>query len=176
MATLTLLVGLPGAGKTTRARALAAQTGALRLTPDDWMIPLFGESEAGGKRDVLEGRLIWVALQTLRLGTDVVLDFGFWGRDERTSLRALAASVGAAATVVYLPIDRATQLARIADRWIRTPEQTYPMSGVDVARWRAQFDEPDDRELSGDAPGAPPPGWSSWFAWAASRWPSLDTT
>jgi len=26
---------------------------------------------------VLEGRLIWVALQALRLGTSVVLDFGF---------------------------------------------------------------------------------------------------
>jgi hypothetical protein len=44
------------------------------------MIPLFGEPEAGGKRDVLEGRLISVALQALRLGTSVVLDFGFWGR------------------------------------------------------------------------------------------------
>ena len=30
------------------------------------MIPLFGESDADGKRDVLEGRLIWVALEALR--------------------------------------------------------------------------------------------------------------
>jgi hypothetical protein len=36
---------------------------ALRVSPDAWMIPLFGESEADGKRDVLEGRLIWVALE-----------------------------------------------------------------------------------------------------------------
>jgi predicted kinase len=61
-----------------RAKGLAAEHAALRLTPDAWMIPLFGDSQAAEKRDVLEGRLIWVALEALRLGTNVVLDFGFW--------------------------------------------------------------------------------------------------
>jgi predicted kinase len=92
VATLFLIVGLPGAGKTTQAKELAAKHRALRLTPDEWMIPLFGESDAGGKRDVLEERLICVALQALRLGTSVVLDFGFWSRDERSALRWLARS------------------------------------------------------------------------------------
>ncbi len=40
------------------------------------MIQLFGEPEAGRKRDVLEGRLIGLALEALELGTSVVLDFG----------------------------------------------------------------------------------------------------
>jgi AAA domain len=79
-ATMLLMVGLPGAGKTTRAKELASANGALRLTPDHWMIPLFGDSGADGKRFVLEGRLISVALQALRVGTSVVLDFGLWGR------------------------------------------------------------------------------------------------
>ena len=78
-ATLLLMVGLPGAGKTTQAKELTAAHRALRLTPDEWMIPLFGEPMADGKRFVLEGRLITVALQALRLGTSVVLDFGLWG-------------------------------------------------------------------------------------------------
>jgi hypothetical protein len=43
------------------------------------MIPLFGEPEAGGKRDVLEGRLVWLALEALRLGSSVILDFGVLG-------------------------------------------------------------------------------------------------
>jgi len=72
---LFVTVGLPGAGKTTRAKELASQYSALRLTPDAWMIPLFGESDADGKRDVLEGRLIWLALEALKVGTNVVLDF-----------------------------------------------------------------------------------------------------
>ena len=64
-ATLVLMVGLPAAGKTTRARELAAAHRALRLTPDHWVIPLFGDPLADGKRWVLEGRLISVALQAL---------------------------------------------------------------------------------------------------------------
>jgi adenylylsulfate kinase-like enzyme len=43
-ATLILMVGLPAAGKTTRAKELAVAHQALRLTPDHWMIPLFGDS------------------------------------------------------------------------------------------------------------------------------------
>jgi predicted kinase len=81
------MVGLPAAGKTTRARGLAAADRALRLTPDHWMVRLFGDSMADGKRWVLEGRLISVALQALRLGTSVVLDFGLWGRDPRPASR-----------------------------------------------------------------------------------------
>jgi hypothetical protein len=57
-ATLFLIVGLPGAGKTTRARELEEAHRALRFSPDEWMIPLFGESDADGKRDLLEGLLI----------------------------------------------------------------------------------------------------------------------
>ena len=49
-ATMLLIVGLPGAGKTTRAKELAAANRALRLTPDHWMIPLFGDPMASGKR------------------------------------------------------------------------------------------------------------------------------
>lgn len=120
MATLFLIVGLPAAGKTMRAMDLAEEHAALRLTPDAWMIPLFGDPQPAGKRDVLEGRLIWLALEVLRLGTNVVLDFGLWSRDERSSLRWLAGSVGASYQVVYLPVDRATQLERIKHRWTRT--------------------------------------------------------
>jgi predicted kinase len=155
---LFLMVGLPAAGRTTRARELATQHRALRLTPDAWMIPLFGELEADGRRDVLEGRLIWVALEALRLGANVVLDFGFWARDERSALRWLARSVGASCRVVYVPVDRTTQLSRIFHRQAATPEQTFPMSEAD-----AELPDP-----PAGSPGRP--------AWAADRWPSLTNS
>jgi predicted kinase len=85
---------------------------------------LFGDPVADGKRWVLEGRLISVALQALRLGTSVVLDYGLWARDERSALRRLARSAGAACQVVYLPVDKGVQLARIAHRQETTPHLT----------------------------------------------------
>ncbi len=173
MGTLFLMVGLPGAGKTTRARELAAAHRALQLTPDEWMIPLFGEPEAGGKRDVLEGRLICVALQALGLGTSVVLDFGFWGRDERSALRWLAGSAGASCQVVYVSVDRDAQLTRIAHRQASAPHQTYPMTEAEVDTWRDHFQVPDAAELDGGEVPGPPAGWPGWPEWAADRWPSL---
>ena len=50
------------------------------MTPDEWMIPLFGQEEPEGKPNVREGRLIWLALSALRIGVNVVLDFGVWAR------------------------------------------------------------------------------------------------
>jgi predicted kinase len=172
-ATLVLIAGLPGAGKTTRAKELATANRALRLTPDEWMIPLFGDPMAGGKRFVLEGRLISVALQVLRLETSVVLDYGLWGRDERSALRWLARSAGASCQVVYLPVDKDVQLARITHRQAATPHQTFPMSEADVNQWREQFQVPDAAELNGGEIPGPPAGWPGWPEWAVHHWPSL---
>lgn len=139
------------------------------------MIPLFGDSDADGKRDVLEGRLISVAVQALRLGTSVVLDFGCWSRDERSALRWLARQEAAAFRLVYLPVDRTTQLERIGTRWAHEAGATFPMTESDVDGWRAQFEEPDAAELAGTARVTPPAPWPTWLDWAADRWPSLST-
>jgi predicted kinase len=172
VAILILMVGLPAAGKTTRAKELAATHQALRLTPDHWMIPLFGDNMADGKRFVLEGRLISVALQALRLGTSVVLDYGLWARDERSALRWLAQASGAACQVVYLPVEKDVQLTRIARRQETAPHDTFSMTEADVDQWRTQFQVPDAGELAGGEIPDPPPGWSGWPEWAAGQWPS----
>ena len=168
------MVGLPGAGKTVRARQLAAEHGALLLTPDAWMIALFGQTQPAGKRDVLEGRLVSLAIAALRLDTSVVLDFGLWARDERSALRCLAASVGASCEVVYMPVDRSVQLGRVQGRQERMPEQTFPMTDAELDAWRERFEVPDAAELSASVLPSPPAGHQTWAQWAADRWPSLD--
>jgi len=171
-AILYLLVGLPGSGKTTKAKHLEVEASALRLTLDEWMIPLFGRNEQA-ERDALEGRLIWIALHALELHTNVILDFGFWSKDERSSLRWFARQRGANSQVVYLPIDPEKQRKRVHNRFAETPDTTWQMSEEELTKWRAFFDEPDEAELHGTILEDAPQGYASWSAWAAKRWPSL---
>ncbi|WP_432571011.1 AAA family ATPase [Kineococcus sp. SYSU DK005] len=183
-ATAVLMVGLPGAGKTTRARHLEQHLPALRLSPDEWMTPLYGDlfsdlvgdPQAAGKRDVLEGRLLWTALRAAEQGLNVIIDFGLWAREERHALHQLFTAVGARCRTEYLAVDPHTQLARVRARAARTPGQAFALSAQDLARWREDFEEPTAEELAGALPPAAPPPHRSWAAWAAARWPSLCDT
>lgn len=170
--TLYVMVGLPAAGKTTEARRIERDHRALRLTLDEWWIPLFGASVVHPKRNVLEGRLVAVARKALERGLDVVLDFGVWARDERTALRWLASTVGAGCELVYVPVDEAEQRVRIDRRRAAAPESTFPMSRADLDEWRTIFQPPDDGELHGSALDPPPPGVGSWGAWIDDWWPT----
>jgi predicted kinase len=176
--TLFLMVGLPGSGKTVQARQLAEDRSALQLTPDAWMISLFGQEDRhqtrpDGKRWLLEGRLVGLAVDVLRLGVSVVLDFGLWSREERSALRWIARSAGASCEVVYLPVERAVQWSRIQARWASAPDRSFPMAEDEIDGWKAAFAVPDAVELSGSSLPAPPPGDESWWDWAQRFWPSL---
>lgn len=171
--TVYLIVGLPGAGKTTHAKELEFRKSAVRLTPDEWQIALFSGQNPASKRDLVEGKLIQLGMRTAELGTNVIFDFGFWSRDERSALRWIAGTLGARSQVVYLPVDREEQRRRVADRFATTPGETFPISESELDQWRVQFQAPDDSELRG-APIPPvPPGHATWSQWASARWPSL---
>lgn len=173
LAVVYLIVGLPAAGKTTYAKQLEATAQALRLTPDEWQIALFAGDNPMDKRDLVEGKLIQLGMRAAQLGTNVVFDFGFWGTDERSALRWIADTVGARSRVVYLPIEHEEQRRRVTSRYAVTPQHTFPMSDAELERWRAQFQEPDEEELSGTRIPHVPPGHATWSAWASWRWPSL---
>ncbi len=170
---LYLTVGLPGAGKTTLARRIAEDEGILRLTPDEWMAPLFRHSDANGRRDILEGRLIWVAHEVLRSGASVILDFGCWSPDERYAIRMVAESVGARFDLRWVTLDEAERRERATTRWRTAPETTFPMTDDDHDQFLALCVPPSPAELSYAAVPAAPGDFESWFAWASDRWPSL---
>jgi predicted kinase len=173
--TLHLTVGLPGVGKTTVARELEQANAALRLTPDEWMVPLFGLrwADFGGKRDVLEGRLIWVGHQVLRAGVSVILDFGCWSAEERYALRSIAHLAGADFELHYLTLPEDERRQRADARWRTSPEEEFAMTVEDHERFRALFTPPTRAELRGDPLPAPPTQFENWFAWASDRWPTL---
>lgn len=143
MTTLHLCVGLPGAGKTTLARELEVRHSALRLTPDEWMHPLFGAGESEGKRAVLEHDLLWsVAKRVLTLGVDVVLDFGLWSREERDMYRARGKELGVNVLLYVLdpPMDELWR--RLELRNANLPPHTFPVTREELDLWSTWFERP----------------------------------
>jgi predicted kinase len=174
--TLFLTVGLPCTGKTTAARLIEAERGALRLTKDEWVKALYGHENPPSATDVIEGRLIDIGLRVLELGNDVVLDFGLWSRDERSALRQAAADRGATAELRYVEATPAEQRSRLDRRQAEAPHTTWPMADDELAGWAARFDVPTAGELDGSEPvGDPPSGFATWDEWRAHRWPPSVT-
>jgi predicted kinase len=99
VATVHLIHGFLGSGKTTFARQLEASLPAIRFTHDEWMARLYGEDPpvelfAEYFRRVSE-QIASVWPRCVELGLDVVLDLNFWSRWQRDETRALVASLGA---------------------------------------------------------------------------------
>jgi predicted kinase len=170
--TLFLTVGLPCTGKTTAARRIEREQNALRLTKDEWVKALYGSENPRSAQDVIEGRLIQIGLRALELGNNVVIDYGLWGRDERSALRQAAADRGAMVEMRYFELPRAEQRTRLDRRQAEAPHTTWPISDEELAEWAATMDIPTPGELDGSEPiDKPPAGFATWDEWRDSRWP-----
>ena len=151
MATLHLMVGLPSSGKTTLAKKLELECSALRLTPDEWQIGLFGqdaqEPEHDARHGFIEGMLWNIASRALQLGTNVILDFGFWAREEREDYRARAKQLGASSEVHFLDISADELLQRLAVRNSSASETSFYIPEAMMKPWIAFFQRPTPDEL-----------------------------
>lgn len=171
--TLFLTVGLPGTGKTTAARRLEIEQHALRLTKDEWVKALYAQENPPLASDVIEGRLIEVGLRVLELGSNVVIDFGLWSRDERSALRHAAAALGASAEMRYVELTPTEQRMRLDQRLAEAPDTTWHITEEELVEWADHFDVPTPGELDGSEPlDDPPSGFTTWEAWRRDRWPS----
>jgi predicted kinase len=156
-ARLLLTCGLPGAGKTTIARQLAADRNALRLTQDEWLIALGSNPWDTPTREKVDHELSRLAQDVVRLGLSVVLDFGLWARVERDDLRTAARGLGVGVELHYLDVPADELWRRIQLRNSEPPWKSYPIGRADFDEWLGLFQAPDAAEL---ALFDPPPGSS----------------
>lgn len=111
---LYLICGLPGAGKTTRARQIVQATSALPLYADEWVTALGLSLLDYDFRSKLQGCLLEHAGQLLRQGVSVVIEFGSWSCAEREAIRQVALREGAATELHFLnaPLDELVRRVR----------------------------------------------------------------
>lgn len=151
VATLHLMVGLPCCGKTTLGRKLEQELPALRLTPDEWHIRLFGqdalEPEHDARHSLIEALLWNVASRALALGTNVVLDYGLWTREEREDYRSRAEQIGVSSEVHYLDVPEDELLRRLESRNLRPSQESFLITEDAMKPWIAFFQKPTGDEL-----------------------------
>jgi predicted kinase len=140
-----VIAGLPGAGKTTHARALETQRPAVRLCADDWLDALSQDLWDETAREQIE-RLQWeLARRLLALGTSVIIEWGTWSRTERDRIREQGRRLGARLELHYLDAADAQLLARVHERGREQP----PISQDQLRAWRERFEVPTRDEMQG---------------------------
>ena len=151
-ATLYLLCGLPGSGKTTRARELEADGRGVLLNADSWVWKLYPDDAEAAARDERKGiveQLQWeVAEQLLGGGISVILDWGLWARVERNHYRDRAQALGTVVETVFLDVPVEVLHERVTQRNRNLPPGTFRIAAEELDEWAERFEPPTADELA----------------------------
>ena len=138
-------------GKTTYARKLEEELGAVVLSIDEVMLALFPDG-AGEMHDAYARRteqyLLSLSLKILESGTDVILDWGLWTRAQRDRLREFYRANHFQSEIHYLRIDRPEWEKRIHGRNERPADAScyYVDEGL-LEKVESLFEEPSEDEI-----------------------------
>ncbi|MFI0220419.1 AAA family ATPase [Streptomyces lydicus] len=150
-----LMAGMPGAGKTTLARALE-RAGLVRLSPDEEMFRRYGHYGRDfprGQFRVREAPVLKDVARELQkhlaAGRDVVVDHGFWTPKDRAQWAATVLEAGGTPVLTYLPVPHEVRWERIKERNANTlvDANSIEFSEEDLLRLAGRFSPP-----SGDEP------------------------
>jgi predicted kinase len=156
MATVHLICGPTGAGKTTYAQALSDRLRGVRFSIEVWMANLFMADRPEPMR------LDWAVQRTARcetqmwaladgllpIGIDVVFDVGLSTREHRDRFRLRSARLGAECKLHYLDVDAETRRMRVRQRNAqRDGTSAFEVTDSMFEWMERRFEPPTDDEL-----------------------------
>jgi predicted kinase len=144
---LYLLVGYPGAGKTTISKVIAEATGAEHIWADKERLAMFGTpTHSRTESKQLYDFLNKETDRILSDGRSIIFDTNFNFYDDRQYLRSIAEKHGADTTVVWIttPKEIAKQRA-VHDRNLRNGYE-FPLSEYDFERMANNLQPPKEHE------------------------------
>ena len=157
-ATLNVIFGPCGAGKTTYANAFARREKAVAFILDDWMARMFGPDmpeplqydwmiERVGR---CEGQIWATAAGVLATGTSVILDIGLMRKADRDRVREIAEATGLALQFHFVDAPAEVRRARVLDRNVVRGESFAIEVTPDLFDFiEGVYEPPEPEELTG---------------------------
>lgn len=129
-----VICGFIGSGKTTFARKLEKETGAIRITKDEWVIKIFGNKITSDKKfEVFDKNVTElatdIAFKILKSGGDVIIDEGFWIKSQRDYIKKKILNIGAKPILYYVECDVEKMRERVVTRSKIPPEDSFEIGG-----------------------------------------------
>jgi predicted kinase len=130
--TVYIICGFIGAGKTTFAKKLARETGALRITKDEWMVRIFGNTPVKENFATLDHNVTQlardVAFQLVERGIDIILDEGYWAKSHRDELKDRIEKAGAQWMMYYVNTPLEEMKQRVLKRTRNPDKESFEIS------------------------------------------------
>lgn len=151
--TVYLICGKIAAGKTTYSHMLAKAKKAVLLSTDEITLAIFGQ-HIGEKHDEVvesvQNYLFEKSLEILENGINVLLDWGFWLREERDYAREYYSSRGIQCEFHYIDVSHDTWMDNIAKRnqaVIENRTSAYYVDDNLAKKFESIFEEPERSEI-----------------------------
>ena len=154
MSKVYLICGKICSGKTTYAKKLCKENNAILLSVDEIMLSLFDQCCGEKLHQEYERRikklLFDKALEILQTEKDVVLDWGFWTKEEREATKEFFKSRNIDCELHYVEVSDEIweiQLNKRNNEILNKETKAYYLEHIRALEFASMFNAPNDNEV-----------------------------
>lgn len=153
MAKVILLCGKICCGKSTYAQVLKKKLNAVVLSCDELMLSLFDEHLGERHSEILRKSKVYLynlTEQIISTNTNVILDFGFWSKSERSNVKVYFNKKGIETELHYIKVSDTAWLRNIEKRNLNIKSgdlKNYYIDDNMKHLFSKRFEEPDKDEI-----------------------------